>query len=91
MITDLHYLFFIQVDHLFAGADADMDDLLKFDEILKNHELFVGSEATDYGAHLENLSKFEDELQFICQFCHFLTLIKSAAITPSHPHNSQSH
>ena len=47
---------------MFAGADADMDDLLKFDEILKNHELFVGSEATDYGAHLENLAKFEDEL-----------------------------
>lgn len=63
MITDLHNLLVItQVDHLFAGADADMDDLLKFDEILKNHELFVGSEATDYGAHLENLSKFEDEL-----------------------------
>lgn len=51
-----------EVDHLFAGADADMDELLKFDEILKNHELFVGSEATDYGAHLENLAKFEDEL-----------------------------
>ena len=63
MITDLHNLLLItQVDHLFAGADADMDDLLKFDEILKNHELFVGSEATDYGAHLENISKFEDEL-----------------------------
>lgn len=51
-----------EVDHLFAGADADMDDLLKFEEIIKNHELFVGSEATDYGDHLKNLHRFEDEL-----------------------------
>jgi len=51
-----------EVDHLFAGADADMDDVLKFEEILKNHELFVGSEATDYGDHLKNLHRFGDEL-----------------------------
>lgn len=51
-----------EVDHLFTGADADMDDILKFEEILKNHELFVGSEATDYGDHLKNLHRFGDEL-----------------------------
>ena len=39
-----------------------MDDVLKFEEIIKNHELFVGSEATDYGDHLKNLHRLEDEL-----------------------------
>merc|ERR1712141_468425 len=32
--------------------DEDLDGILSVDEILKNHELFVGSEATDYGEHL---------------------------------------
>ena len=51
-----------QVDHLFAGADEDMNEFLTFEEVIKNHELFVGSEATDYGEHLTKLHKFEDEL-----------------------------
>merc|ERR1712113_624137 len=64
-----------EVDHLFAGADADMDDVLKFEEIIKNHELFVGSEATDYGDHLKNLHRFEEIVtgvfRFVfCLFCH---------------------
>ena len=41
-----------EVNHLFAGADEDVDGVLSVAEILKNHELFVGSEATDYGEHL---------------------------------------
>ena len=51
-----------QVDHLFSGADDDMNEILTFDEVLNNHDLFVGSEATDYGDHLHNLHRFEDEL-----------------------------
>ena len=51
-----------QVDHLFAGADEDMNEYLTFEEVIRNHELFVGSEATDYGEHLTKLHKFEDEL-----------------------------
>jgi len=51
-----------EVEHLFGGADDDMDEHLSFAEILKNHDLFVGSEATDYGDHLHNLHKFQDEL-----------------------------
>lgn len=51
-----------EVNHLFAGADGDVDGLLSFEEILNNHDLFVGSEATDYGDHLHNLGRFEDEL-----------------------------
>ena len=33
-----------------------------FEEIITHHDVFVGSEATDYGEHLHNLHKFEDEL-----------------------------
>jgi len=51
-----------EVDHLFSGADEDVDGQLTFKEILNNHDLFVGSEATDYGDHLHNLERFEDEL-----------------------------
>ena len=39
-----------------------MNEILTFDEVLNNHDLFVGSEATDYGDHLHNLHRFEDEL-----------------------------
>ncbi|XP_023324145.1 reticulocalbin-2 [Eurytemora carolleeae] len=51
-----------EVNHLFAGADTDVDGVLSFQEILNNHELFVGSEATDYGDHLHNLDRFKEEL-----------------------------
>uniref|UniRef100_A0A0K8SDE8 Reticulocalbin-3 n=1 Tax=Lygus hesperus TaxID=30085 RepID=A0A0K8SDE8_LYGHE len=51
-----------ETDHLFASADDDHDDILSFDEIIDNHEIFVGSEATDYGTHLHNIHHFEDEL-----------------------------
>lgn len=51
-----------EVNHLFAAADADQDDRLSYNEILDNYDLFVGSEATDYGDHLQNIDKFRDEL-----------------------------
>lgn len=53
-----------EVDHLFVGADDDHDDRLGYDEIIANYDLFVGSEATDYGNHLneDNLKHFKDEL-----------------------------
>lgn len=51
-----------EVDHLFAAADEDHDDRLSYDEIVNNHDIFVGSEATDYGDHLQNIDKFRDEL-----------------------------
>ncbi|XP_071544275.1 reticulocalbin-2 isoform X1 [Panulirus ornatus] len=51
-----------EVDHLFGAADDDGDDSLSFLEILDHHDVFVGSEATDYGDHLHNLDRFEDEL-----------------------------
>jgi len=51
-----------EVNHLFAGADQDVNGLLSFQEIVDNHDLFVGSEATDFGEQLENLDRFGDEL-----------------------------
>ncbi|XP_026757182.1 reticulocalbin-2 [Galleria mellonella] len=50
-----------EVDHLFATADDDHDDLLSFDEVLRHHDVFVGSEATDYGGDLYG-EHFGDEL-----------------------------
>ena len=50
------------MDHLFSSADDDMDEQLSFDEVVEHHDVFVGSEATDYGEHLTNLHRFDDEL-----------------------------
>ena len=62
MITKMSMSPYSQVDHLFAGADEDMNEYLTFEEVIRNHELFVGSEATDYGEHRTKLHKFEDDL-----------------------------
>nr|CAH7712829.1 unnamed protein product [Callosobruchus chinensis] len=51
-----------EVDHLFGHSDDDHDDLLSFPEVLEHHDVFVGSEATDYGDHLHNIHQFTDEL-----------------------------
>ncbi len=51
-----------EVDHLFAAADDDHDALLSLQEIVDHHDVFVGSEATDYGDHLTNIHRFQDEL-----------------------------
>lgn len=51
-----------EVDHLFAASDDDHDDRLSYDEILDKYDVFVGSEATDYGDHLQNLDELHDEL-----------------------------
>ncbi|XP_045761406.1 reticulocalbin-2 isoform X1 [Maniola jurtina] len=48
-----------EVDHLFASADDDHDDFLSYDEVLRHHDVFVGSEATDYG---HDIDRFDDEL-----------------------------
>lgn len=51
-----------EVDHLFAGADDDHDDRLTLDEIEQHYDIFLGSEATDYGEMLHEPHKFDDEL-----------------------------
>ncbi|XP_030555133.1 reticulocalbin-2 [Drosophila novamexicana] len=51
-----------EVDHLFVSTDEDHDDRLSYLEILNNYDTFVGSEATDYGDHLQNIHRLSDEL-----------------------------
>uniref|UniRef100_A0A182JPQ0 Reticulocalbin-3 n=1 Tax=Anopheles christyi TaxID=43041 RepID=A0A182JPQ0_9DIPT len=51
-----------EVDHLFAASDDDHDDRLSHQEIIDKYDIFVGSEATDYGDHLQNIHHFDDEL-----------------------------
>ncbi|XP_034097385.1 reticulocalbin-2 [Drosophila sulfurigaster albostrigata] len=51
-----------EVDHLFVSTDEDHDDRLSYLEILNNYDTFVGSEATDYGDHLQNINHLSDEL-----------------------------
>jgi hypothetical protein len=41
----------IQVNHLMAGADTDVNGVLSFEEILDNHDLFVGSEVNQFCTH----------------------------------------
>ena len=45
----------------FCSADDDHDEKLTIDEIVSKHDVFVGSEATDYGDHLHR-AKIIDEL-----------------------------
>lgn len=51
-----------EVDHLFVSADENHDDRLAYQEIVDNYDIFVGSEATDYGDHLQNIDHYRDEL-----------------------------
>lgn len=48
--------------HLLAAADDNHDSLLSYDEVIENHDVFVGSEATDFGEHLQNIHVIMDEL-----------------------------
>lgn len=53
-----------EAEHLFAGTDDDHDDFLSFEEIVGHHDIFTGSEATDFGEHLTShqMERFDDEL-----------------------------
>ncbi|CAH8639984.1 unnamed protein product [Schistosoma rodhaini] len=48
-----------ETEHLFNETDKDKDGSLTKEEVLNQHDLWVGSQATDYGRHLENLPKDE--------------------------------
>jgi Ca2+-binding EF-hand superfamily protein len=48
-----------EVEHLFKETDEDKNDVLSKDEILKQHDLWVGSHATDQGSHLETVDESE--------------------------------
>ncbi|XP_053604986.1 reticulocalbin-2-like isoform X2 [Plodia interpunctella] len=61
MIPDNEEIAGEEVDHLFSTADDDRNDVLSFEEILDHHDVFVGSEVTDYGSDLYG-EHFADEL-----------------------------
>ncbi|CAF4498690.1 unnamed protein product [Rotaria magnacalcarata] len=42
-----------ETSHLFREADKDQDNQLTKEEILDKHDVFVGSQATDWGAELK--------------------------------------
>lgn len=49
-----------ETEHLISKADKDNDGRLSIDEIVSESDLFVGSEATNHGESLIDLS--HDEL-----------------------------
>jgi Ca2+-binding EF-hand superfamily protein len=48
-----------EATHLLTEADKNKDGKLSMDEITSSHDLFVGSQATDYG---DALHKIKEEL-----------------------------
>lgn len=47
-----------EANHLISSADQNGDGILSYDEVVDNYDVFIGSQATDYGRLLH------DELQF---------------------------
>jgi len=50
-----------EANHLISASDDNTDGKLSVDEIVEHNDIFVGSEATDFGLNLENM-RFSDEL-----------------------------
>lgn len=48
----------VETKHLMKEADEDKDGFLTKEEVLKKHDLFVGSQATDYGDALQRHDEF---------------------------------
>ncbi|CAH8863847.1 unnamed protein product [Trichobilharzia szidati] len=48
-----------ETEHLFNQTDKDKDGVLNKEEVLEQQDLWVGSQATDYGRHLEEMPKDE--------------------------------
>ncbi|WP_411027532.1 EF-hand domain-containing protein, partial [Salmonella sp. s54925] len=48
-----------EVKHLMEESDDNKDGMLSVDEIIDHHDVFTGSEATDYG---QALPKTKEEL-----------------------------
>ncbi|XP_054153313.1 reticulocalbin-2-like [Oppia nitens] len=50
-----------EANHLISLSDDNRDERLSIDEIVDHHDVFVGSEVTDFGQNLENV-RLSDEL-----------------------------
>lgn len=55
LVPDLDETAKDEMEHLFSEADKNHDAKLSYDEIVNEYNLFVGSEATNYGEHLEKI------------------------------------
>lgn len=55
-------LFILKAVHLIEEMDSDGNKKLSEAEILKNQDLFINSEATDYGRQLHDESFYHEEL-----------------------------
>lgn len=55
-------LFILKAVHLIEEMDLDGNKKLSEAEILKNQDLFINSEATDYGRQLHDESFYHEEL-----------------------------
>ncbi|GFS49632.1 reticulocalbin-2 [Nephila pilipes] len=51
-----------EAKHLIETSDTDKDGKLSFKEIVDHYDVFVGSEATDFGEQLQKNRKYTDEL-----------------------------
>jgi len=52
-----------EATHLISEVDSDRKDgILSFEEILDKVDVFAGSEVTDFGNHLTDIHRFEEEL-----------------------------
>jgi Ca2+-binding EF-hand superfamily protein len=61
LIPDNREIAETEANHLISTSDDNSDGKLSVDEIVDHHDVFVGSDATDFGSQLEN-SRFIDEL-----------------------------
>jgi len=48
-----------EAKHLIKESDTDKDGKLSKEEVVNAHEVFVGSQATDYGNHLDQMMREE--------------------------------
>ena len=61
LIPDNREMAETEANHLISASDDNNDGKLSVDEIVEHNDVFVGSEATDFGQNLENM-RFSDEL-----------------------------
>jgi len=58
ILPDNHDQALAEAKHLISESDSDKDDKLTKEEILNKFDLFVGSQATDYGEALNKHDEF---------------------------------
>ena len=57
IILDQHVMAKEEAQHLFSETDTNKDMKLSYTEIVDKHQLWVGSQATDYGRQMHDNSE----------------------------------